>query len=185
MKQSRKIKRVRENPAIKQARSIGVPDIQIHRGNLVICDVANHSDDDQRRMVRSGERQTVRRLTRVEQLAKQGYITQDQLAACSWYADAHELGFQTIGCTANYGGAGGGGFGSHDLLARYKAQGEARENYHYARQAIPAHLLTAFESILFGQGRPVHMLPKSERTKFSMAAWLLHGQVAHLLAIAA
>lgn len=185
----KRIRKVRSDPVAAKAREIGVPEAQVGRGDLALRDVANHNDNDQRAMVRqrAGEergdkaRQTVRRLTRIEQLAKKGEITPEQARACQWYANAHELGFQTVGCTANYGGAGGGAFGSSDLLARYSAQAEARENFYYARRAIPDHLVVPFESIVLGSGRPVHMLPKNDRARFSMAAHLLYGQIAHLL----
>lgn len=181
---SRRLRKTREDPTSKRARSI-LPAEQAGKRDLVVCDVANHSDADQRASVRSGETRTVRRLTRVELLVKAKVINLDQAAACAWYVDAHELGFQTVGCTANYGGAGGGGFGSNDLLARYKAQGEAREDYFFARSAIPQHLLQTFEGVVLGTGRPPHMMPKADRLRFSLAAFLLHQQIGHMLAIAA
>ena len=182
-RKSRRIRKSRECPVARQAKAIGLPAEQ--HGNLVICDVANHSEADQRASVRSGETKTVRKLTRVELMQKHGVITPDQAAACSWYATAYEMGFHTVGCTANYSGAGGGGFGSSDLLARYKEQSEARADYLYARQAIPAHLIGTFEAVVLGIGRPPHMMPKVDKTRFSLAAFLLHQQIGHMLAIAA
>jgi hypothetical protein len=116
---------------------------------------------------------------------KAGIINAEQAAACEWYSAAYELGFQTIGCTANYGGAGGGSFGSSDLLARYKAQAEARENYHFARLAIPAHLLPSLDAVVLETGRPPQMMRKEEKLRFSLAAFLLLGQVGHMLLAAA
>lgn len=179
-----KRRKVKADPTMKLALSI-LPGEQVKIGLYAIRDVANHSDDDQRAMVRSGEKQTIRRKTRIELMRDAGVINADQALACEWYALAYELGFQTVGCTANYGGAGGGGFGSSDLLARYKAQAEARENYHYARLAIPKHLTGIFEEVALGTGRPPHMMRKEDKLRFSLAAFLLHGQIGHLLAIAA
>lgn len=180
---SRRLRKKREDPVTKLARSI-LPAEQIAHGGLVIRDIANHTDADQRKMVRSGETRTVRKLTRVERLTRAGVINADQALACEWYSNAYELGFQTVGCTANYMGAGGGGFGSSDLFARYKAQGEARANYHYARQAIPRHLLGIFEHIVLGVGsHPT--LSKQDKLRFSLAAFLLHGQIGHMLEMAA
>jgi hypothetical protein len=173
----------RKDPLTKLARTI-LPDAQVERGGLVMRDIANHSDSDQRRMVRSGETKTVRKLTRVELLTRAGIITSDQASACEWYAEAHELGYGTVGCTANYGGAGGGGFGSSDLLARYRAQQEARENFSYARLAIPAHLVGLFDRVVIGP-MDIRTLTKDDRLAFGLAAYLLHGQIGHLLAIAA
>lgn len=186
-KRLKRIRKARTDPVVKLARSI-VPERQATNGDLAIRDVANHSDADQRASIRSGETKTVRRLTRVERLTRAGVISADQAAACEWYAAAHELGFQTVGCTANYLGTGGGGFGSSDLFARYRAQGEARANYFYARQAIPDNLLGLFEAIvLHGGDQPGRwwMIGKEDKLRFSLAAFLLHGQIGHLLAIAA
>jgi len=174
------------DPVAKLARSI-LPEAQV-RGDLVIRDVANHTEADQRASVRSGETKTVRRLTRVERLTRAGVITVDQQAACEWYSDAYELGFQTVGCTANYMGAGGGGFGAADLFSRYKAQGDARANYFYARQAIPNHLLGLFEAIVLHGGEQPgrwYMIGKEDKLRFSLAAFLLHGQIGHMLLVAA
>lgn len=184
-------KKPRQDPAAKLARTGGadgapiIPEEQIVRGGLAVRDVANHSDADQRDSISLNRTKTVRRLTRVEMLVKSGDINPDQALACSWYASAYELGFQTVGCTSNYCGAGGGGFGSADLLARYKAQGEAREDYFYARSALPQHLLGVFEAIVLGNGRPPHMMPKSDKLRFSLAAFLLHQQIGHMLLVAA
>ena len=179
-----KPKRMRKDPLAELARSI-VPAEQVAHGGLVKCPVANRSEADQRDSMSLKRTETVRRLTRVELLVRSGDINPDQALACEWYNDRHERGFQTVGCTANYGGAGGGGFGSQDLLARYKAQGEAREDYFFARSAIPNHLLGIFESIVLGTGRPPHMMPKFDKLRFSLAAFLLHQQIGHMLMIAA
>lgn len=180
MRRSRKIK---TNQAERLAARI-MPAAQVARGGFEIHGVANHTDADQRYMVRSGEKKTVRKLTRIERLARAKIINADQLLACEWYASAYELGFQTIGCTVNYLGAGGGGFGAGDLFSRYSAQAEARENYHYARQAIPRRLLGIFEHVVLGIGEHP-ALNKQDKLRFGLAAFLLHGQIGHLLQIAA
>lgn len=171
------------DPLEKLARAI-LPEAQVNRGGLAIRDVSNHTDADQRASIRSGETKTVRKYTRVQLLTRAGVITPDQALACEWYSEAHELGYQTVGCTANYAGAGGGGFGSSDLFARYRAQGEARDNFQYARQAIPGHLLGLFDRVVLGP-MDIRTLTKEERLRFSLAAFLLHGQIGHLLAMAA
>jgi hypothetical protein len=179
-----KKRKPKADPVEKLALSI-IPHQQFRTGNFAIRDIANHSEADQRAMVRSGSTKTIRRKTRIEMLRDAGVINNDQALACEWYAAAYQLGFQTIGCTANYAGAGGGGFGSSDLLARYKAQAEARENYHFARIAIPAHLVSSLDAVVLETGRPPQMMRKAEKLRFSLAAYLLHGQISHLLAVAA
>lgn len=186
-KASKRIRKARVDPVTKLARGI-LPPEQIRPGQLAIRDVANRTDADQRASIRSGETRTIRKLTRVERLTRAGVITADQAAACEWYSANYELGFEVAqGVTANYCGAGGGGFGSSDLLSRHKAQQEARENFFYARQAIPQHLLDLFEAVVLNTGAPERNLNvrKHDRERFSLAAFLLHGQIGHLLAIAA
>jgi hypothetical protein len=180
---SRTGKKPRVDPVVKLASSI-LPPEQAKRGDLTICDVANHSEADQRASVRSKETTTVRKLTRVEKLRKAGIITVEQFDACEWYAAAYELGFSTVGCTANYEPT-VCGISSNDLLARYKAQSEARKDYYYARQAIPDNLLWLFEAIVLETGDPPVNLNRPNRVRFSMAAYLLQGQIGHLLRIAA
>jgi hypothetical protein len=162
-----------------------VPLEQASRRDYVECGVANHTDEDQRAMVRSKETKTIRKKTRIERMVIAGLIDKDQQNACEWYANAFELGYATVGCTANYCGAGGGGFGSSDLFARYKAQQEAREDYAYARKAIPGDYLKLFDYVLFGHEPDFKALPEHMRNSISLAAWLLHGQIGHMLLIAA
>lgn len=148
----RKDRRLRVDEATKIARLV-LPEGQADRGGFAVADVANHSDSDQRHMVRSGEKRTVCRLTHIERLKRLNAITSEQALICEWYAKQHELGYQTVGCTANYSGAGGGGFGPSDLLARYKAQARARDNHIAARAAIPPALRHLFERVvLHGHG---------------------------------
>lgn len=125
-----------------------LPRIQVRKGEFELRDVANHSDADQRDMVSLKRTQTARRRTHLEKLQGRKAITLEQRRLCEWYADQHELGYATVGCTANYCGAGGGGFGAKDLLSRYQAQYQARQNYDYARSAISPRLVKLFERVV-------------------------------------
>lgn len=80
-----------------------LPDGLAARLDLAMVDVANQTDADQRHMVRSEQTRTVRRLTRIERMARAGMIEKHHVAACEWYASAHALGYDTIGVTAQYG----------------------------------------------------------------------------------
>jgi len=140
------------DPVLKMQRAI-LPSAQVRKGDFVMVDVANHSEGDQRHSVRSGETKTIMRKSWVERLVAAKVIEEHQAKAVQWYADQHEAGFATVGCTANYGGAGGGGFGSSHLFARYREQQEARDNYQWARTLIPADLLPGFEMVVLNQAR--------------------------------
>jgi hypothetical protein len=177
---SRRIRKLREDPTVKLALSITTPEQARH--GIREVDVANHSDADQRASVRSKETRTIRKLTRVEMLARSGLLNAEQAMVCSWYQERHELGFQTVGGTANYAGAGGGTAGSCDLLARYKDQAEARADYQYARQAIPQHLLSVFEDVVIGNAR---MPQGNDRLRFNLAVLRLYEQVGHMFGWAA
>lgn len=172
-----------------------LPESQARQGGLVLCEVSNRSDADQRHMVRSQEKHTVRRLTRIEKLHRAGTLSKHEAQACQWYADAHALGFDTLGITANYGATGGDGSNVYTHLARHKAQQEARADYAFAREAIPALLLPIFERVILeGQaigdaGQDSYSgLGRSQRAAkltaiVRMGANLLHGRIAHMLPV--
>jgi len=148
-KRSTRIKKTRVNTADMLASQI-MPASQAQRGDYELCDVANHTDADQRHMQRSGAKQTLRKLTHIRILAARKVIALEQVGLLQWYADQHEQGYATVGCTANWGGTGGGGFGPKDLMARYGEQQTARENYHFARMSIPPRYRAMFENVVLG-----------------------------------
>lgn len=183
--------RTPEQLAAKTAKAIGLDQAQIAKADLVLAPVANWTDADQRHMVRSEEKSTVRRLTRIERLVRSGTIERGEAAACEAYAEWHALGYDTVGCTANYLGAGGSGFGPRELWARYRAQEKARENYLFARQGIPPMLLAMFEGVVL-HGRPMASWRGDERggrsqratrlsSSFRHAVQKLASHIAHLL----
>ena len=189
---ARKI-RTPEQLAMRRAREIDLPAAQIARGDLKLAPVANWSDEDQRHMVRSREKTTVRRLGRIEKLRAAGTVLGHEALACEWYAAQHALGYDTIGCTANYSGVRGSDFRSADLFARYRAQAEARANFAFARAVLPAQFLPLFEAIVL-DGKTMadagtglyEQLGRSQRAArlraaFRLVANLLHGRIAHVL----
>lgn len=181
-KRSRKIKQ-RGDPLAKLVKQIGLPEAQRKADELRIIDAVNPT---------AGETRTVRRRTWVERLVSAKVIEEHQARAVQWYADQHEFGYATVGCTANYEGAGGGGFGATDLLARYKAQQEARDNYGWARTFIPADLLYGFERVVLDQMRlnsggfeeglgSERTRFRNRRAAFRLACDRLHIGIAHLV----
>jgi hypothetical protein len=99
---SRRIRKQRVPKLEKLALSITTPEQARH--GLREVDVANFSDADVKDADSLKRLKTVRKLTRIELLARSGLLTQEQALVCGWYAERHEAGFQTIGCTANYAG---------------------------------------------------------------------------------
>ena len=172
--------------ASRTARLIGMPDAQANRDDLVLCDAPHFTEADQRHAMRSKQMLTVKRLSRVELMRKANVITTQQASACTWYAIMHELAFEFgQGTTANYGGVGACGGLGWDHGARSLEQGEARRNIAYARLGIPAYLIGQFEIVLLGKGPPPQMMTKADKAIFSLAAFRLHEQVAHMLTVAA
>jgi hypothetical protein len=165
------------------ARNI-VPIEQVRRKDYTLADVANHTDAEQRHMVRSGEKKTIKRKTNIQVMVERGVLTREQGRLCEWYAEQHELGFATVGCTANYLGAGGGGFGAMDLLARYAEQANARGNYAFAKAAL-GPLAPLFEKVVLTRyGLPWgkrHRTSLLHRT-FDLAVRRLDEAVGHLVA---
>lgn len=180
--------RTPEQQLIKLARRL-LPAVQARRGDFTFHDVQNRTDADQRHMVRSDEKRTLRRLTRVEKLQRAGTITRDEAQACQWYADAYSLGYDTIGMTAHYQGSGVRSGGVFCLASRYRAQQEARENYDFAKQGISPFLLPLFERVVIEGLTIGQATQKAGRqltrytSAFRLAANQLHGRIAHILPI--
>ena len=186
MARSNRIKKTRDTPIAKVARQIELA--SPHQQDFTLADKANYTGDDTRDTMRSGAKQTLRRLTRIERLVKLDIIDRDQAAACQWYADAHELGFVAqLGVTANYGATGGGGGQAPDHFAKNEAQRHARENYRFAREGIPEELRDLFDSVVMGSlgENEFRAVTRNEVLRSGIAAWRLHGQVSHLISVAA
>lgn len=157
-----RISKPKPDPVIALALSI-VPAIQARKGEFEMCGVANHSDADQRHMVRSGERRTIRRKPKIDELVVRGTINQREAAACEWYAQAHALRYDTTGVTMRYGTAGGGGCTNFDHLPKSREQEDAYLYFTYAREGINPFFLPMFERIVL-YGRPLGKLGISFRT---------------------
>lgn len=145
-----KARKQKIDPAIRLACVI-IPSVQVRKGEFAIVDIANRTEADQRHMVRSGEKRTIRRLTHLERLEARRIITKRQLQICEWYAEQHEKGFGVTCHIANYGMTGGKAPGAMDLLAKTRSQYLARQNYAYAKASIAPGLIHLFERIVIGQ----------------------------------
>lgn len=144
---SRRIKKLREDPAIRLALSITTPQ-QARRGDLRIVDISNHTDADQRRMVRSGETKTIRRLTLAERLKSKLGLEDQEAAACQWYHDAYEARYSTLGTIAKYGDLRGSGIHDFDHMPKTPEQDIAGGNFDYGRSSISPNLLPMFERVV-------------------------------------
>lgn len=110
-------------------------------------DVANHTESDQRHMVRSGEKRTIRRLSQVERLRIRWGLDPDEARACQWYADAFEARYSTIGTTAKYGDQRGGS-PDFDHLPKTPDQDTAGGQLAYAREGISPNLRPMFDRVV-------------------------------------
>lgn len=184
---TRRATRIREPKPDRIARLSDVPAAQLGRNAFTIVDVANHSEADQRHSVRSRQMRTVRRKTHMQRFREAGVLTPEQAAACEWYQTAWELGFGNSVSIANYEGMGGAS-GKRDHLANSAEQARARDDYAWARQAIPSWLLPVFEGIIL---TPIHeqmvrkIIRNNDRlgTKIRLAADLLYGRVNGLIQV--
>ncbi len=93
---------------------------------------------------------TVRKLTRVERMARAGVLEPHEVDACQWFADIAALAWDTTGCTANYeGGSGGGSAHAPDrLMAKNEAVAYARDDYREARSLMPGPWADLFEGVV-------------------------------------
>jgi hypothetical protein len=114
-------------------------------------------------MVRSGERSTIRRKPKIDELVQRGTISQREALACEWYASAHALRYDTTGVTMRYGTAGGGGCTNFDHLPKSREQEDAYLYFTYAREGINPFFLPMFERIVL-YGRPLGKLGITFRT---------------------
>jgi hypothetical protein len=159
---SRRLRKTREDPTAKLARTI-LPEVQIARGGLVRCQVANHTEADVRDAASLKRTETVRRVRLKERLRHQ--IDEQEADACQWYADAFEARYGTISVIGNYGDR---GMGPTDFChaAKTSDQDIAGEHFTFARAGIAPPLRPMFERIvLHGWG-----LNPSITTLFRMAA---------------
>lgn len=93
---------------------------------------------------------TVRKLTRVERMARAGVLEPHEVDACQWFADIAALAWDTTGCTANYegGGSGGSAHAPDRLMAKNEAVAYARDDYREARTLMPGPWADLFEGIV-------------------------------------
>lgn len=172
-----KTRRIRKqrNPERELALVIGLPEVQLRRG-FKIVDAQSRTDADHRHAMRSKQVRTLRKLTRTEKLYRAGVIDMEQANACEWFMNAHTLGYDTVGITANYGGARCGGHTGHTHMARNRAQMAARDDYQFARSGISPLLLPLLEGVLL-RGRPVGRLGISFRTAVRQLTERVRGQL--------
>lgn len=134
-----------------------LPAAQFQKAAFVLVDVQNYTDADQRVMVRSKQTKTIRRLTRLEKLAKRKVLTEMEARACEWYAAAHAARYDTTGTTANYGESSGACNANFDHLPKTQIQWEAMVHYDMARGCIPPMIRPMFERIVL-DGKPIGKL---------------------------
>ncbi len=156
-KLKRKTNRIRVSSAAQVARKIGLPEAQIANDDFVLTDVSNHSDAEQRHMVRSGEKKTVRRTTKIDQLHKRGIIDKREALACEWYQATYEEQYETRIKIADWGATGG----SSDRAYGHWPVGAPLERglnmYEFAREAINPAFVSMFERVVL-HGRPLGKL---------------------------
>ncbi len=198
-RRSSKTKRSPEASIAKQtqalAHSIGVPAEQ--RTDLVIVDVKNVTEADGRHLARSKQAFTVRRLSRLERLYATKTIDLRQLRVCEWYADTFEKALGARRIVADYGATISGCNGNFDFLASTPEEERARDDFKYARMAVPPMFQTLFEGVVLdgmnltqaGNGLFMDTGKASRSMKlaaaFRMTADLLYGQIGGEVSIAA
>lgn len=185
-RQARRAQEIGETAAI-----VGLPEAQRDADALTIVRVPQIGVNP-----RTTDR-TVRRLTRVEKLRAAGVLEEHEALACEWYCDVQALAWDTVRCTSRYDIAGGGGGATAPdrLAAATIAIAEARDDYAYAKAAIPSIYVAMFEAIvcrnasISAEGeRLFGHLQRSQRESkvraaFKLCANRLHGQIGHRLSI--
>ena len=176
-KESRKIRRHLRKPSEAERLALQIlPQGTAHLRAYEAIDVANHTDADQRKMVRSGERRTLRRTPKVIELYRRGQIDKRELLACEWYANAHAARYDTTGITANLGGTGGRSSTNFDHLPKTREQQEAFDSFEYAREGINPVGRMVLERVVL-HGRPMGRLAITFRTAVRQLLAMIEGRV--------
>ena len=175
-KRSIRIKKTRMNTADMLASQI-MPASQAARKDFELCDVANHTDADQRHMQRSGAKQTLRKLTRIDKLERRGVIDKREAGACTWYATAHAARYDTCGITAKYGDGNGAACTDFDHMPKTRQQWEAWDQLDLARAAIPPMVRPMFDAVVV-YGRPLGKMAVTFRMAARRLLEHIEGKVA-------
>lgn len=141
-----------EQLANEMARTL-LPAAQAKRREFVIVAVSNHTDAEQRHMIRSGQSKTIRRQPKLLYLKKRGLLNDRELLACEWYLTNHTARYSTVGITANYAPSGGSSRKTNfDHLPKTREQQTAYDHFEFARAGISRSCLGLFESVVLDAG---------------------------------
>lgn len=175
-RKSRRARKPRIDPVAKVALSIGVPKEQLANDNFERVDVQNWTEGDQRRTVRSGERQTIRRMPKVAELHRRGIIDKQELAACEWYVTQHEFERQRIRIAQwdSEGGCASDKAFGHWAPGRILEPGQSE--FEFARAGINRFLLPMFERVVLHH-RPLGRLTRSFRLAIHQLIERIEGRV--------
>lgn len=124
------------------AATAGVPIIQRDRNELALQAVPQIGQEP------TPVKETVRRLTRIEKLARSGVLEPHEASACSWYAERYATALDGSCRTSNFEGRSGGGAGVEGHIARSVHVMRALDDYRWARAFIPSVYLEVFEAII-------------------------------------
>ncbi len=173
---SRSIKQPKKPLSVRIAEQI-MPAAQVARGDYEVRDVANYNEADQRHMVRSGERKTIRRTTKIDQLLKRGIINDREALACEWYQSTYENEYETRVRIADWGGTGGSSDRAYGHWPAGTPLDNAESLYRFARQGIAAPFLPLFERVVI-HGRPLGKLAITFRHAARQLLSHIEGKVA-------
>lgn len=174
-RRSHRLRKPRVSPADRMAMDL-LPAAQVAQGGYELTDIANDTDADHRKMVRSGERKTLRKLTKIEKLHRAGIIDKRQAAACEWYQSAYEECYEARVKIANWAATGGcsdRAFG-HWPAGKFLEPGD--NLFAFARKAISPAFLPMFERVVL-HGRPLGKLTITFRMAAKRLAERLEGFV--------
>ncbi len=152
--------KTKEPKASRIARSVGVPDAQARRGDLVLVDAPNLNATVHRGEAVAPKHKvlTVKRTTRIQQLVNRKALTPAEGKVCEWYLERHMAGYETNCTTANYGGSGAqAGWRVFSLSPRYLDQEVARRELDAARVSIDGRIVGIFERVVL-HDRPIGRL---------------------------
>ncbi len=170
-----RIKKTRDTPVAKVARQIELA--SRHLGDFELADKVAYSSADASAALRSGEKQTLRRTTKIDQLKKRGIIDAREALACEWYHGAHEQQYAAKLKIAQWDA---GSASSDKAFGHWPAKaklGPGQTPYEWARDGIDASKLFLFERVVL-TSRPLGKLSITFRQAARQLLEHIEGKVA-------
>lgn len=175
MPKSQRIKKTRDTPVAKVARQIDLA--SPHHGDFQLADRVAYSSKDASAALRSGEKQTLRRTTKIDQLVKRGILDKREGLACEWYQGQHEQQYEARVKIAQWDATASASEKSFGHWPSKRCLNDNPTLFEEARADIPTTIRPMFERVVL-HGRPLGKLAITFRMTARRLLEHIEGKVA-------